>query len=139
MNRIIKRASAKLIGVTLISLVLSSMTPAAPIAFAQDKDIDEPVIAAGAGDDGILEVGVEYVNWYPGSGDLYGTDDDALGIYNELGAGGWTKRFAYGNGSAWEQDWKATWRPGGGTENVYVDTVDLAYFSGHGGPSWDNL
>ncbi len=78
MNGIIKRASAKLIGVTLISLVLSSMTPAAPIAFAQDQDSDEPVVAAGAGEDGSLEEGVEYVNWYPGSGDQSGTDDDAL-------------------------------------------------------------
>jgi len=113
--------------------------PMAPAAFAQDKNADEPVVAAGAGDDGVLEVGAEYVNWYPGSGDLYGTDDDAYGIYNQLGAGGWTRRFIYGNGAAWEQDWKVSWRPGGGTEHNYVDTVDLAYFSGHGGPSYDSL
>jgi hypothetical protein len=84
---------------------------------------------------GYWEVGVEYVNWYPGSGDLHRTDDDALWLYRILGWSGWTKRFRYGNRWAWEEDWKR--RSRGGTEHRYVDTVDLAYFSGHGGRHWD--
>lgn len=92
----------------------------------------------GSGDDSRWEVGVEYVNWYTGAPDLSRTDDDALGLYNVLGGGGWTRNFAYGNGLAWEEDWKASWRTGGGTEYGYVDAVDLAYFSGHGGSAWDS-
>lgn len=131
-----KRWFRRLIMTSVMSLICSSLTPFAPVAFAQQSERpDGGVVAAGAGDDGVLEVGVEYVNWYPGSGDLYGTDDDALSLYNELGNGGWTKRYAYGNSSAWEEDWKASWY--GGTEYNYVDQVDLAYFSGHGGPSYD--
>jgi hypothetical protein len=135
-----KPASARLIWVLLLSLLFSSLSPSTQVVLAREEEpLAEPAGATGAGDDGVLEVGVEYVNWYPGPGDLHGTDDDALGVYNELGNGGWTKRFAYGNDWAWEQDFKATWRPGGGTENSVVDTVDLVYFSGHGGPSWDDL
>ena len=115
-----KRWFRRLIMTSVMSLICSSLTPFAPVAFAQQSERpDGGVVAAGAGDDGVLEVGVEYVNWYPGSGDLYGTDDDALSLYNELGNGGWTKRYAYGNSSAWEEDWKASWY--GGTEYNYVD------------------
>lgn len=137
----IKPSSVQLTWALLLSLIFSAIMPYQPVAFAQDqKPADPPISAAQADDDGgTLEVGVEYVNWYPGSGDLWTTDDDALGLYNTLGSGGWIKRFAYGNGSAWEEDWKASWRPGGGTEHLYVDTVDLAYFSGHGGQGWDSL
>ncbi len=141
MKRVFKLSSIKVAWALLISMICSTIMPYQPVVRAQEAILaDGPVLAAQADDDGgTLEVGVEYVNWYPGSGDLYGTDDDALGLYNTLGSGGWIKRFAYGNGSAWEQDWKASWRPGGGTEHLYVDTVDLAYFSGHGGQGWDNL
>lgn len=137
-----RKSTIRAIWMVIVALVFSALTPCAPLAMAQAADPPDGNVgaaaASGAGDDGVYEVGVEYVNWYPGAGDLGGTDDDALSLYNGLGAGGWTKRFAYGNGDAWEEDWKATWRPGGGTENIYVDTVDLAYFSGHGGPSWDS-
>ncbi|HIC89768.1 MAG TPA: hypothetical protein EYP04_10265, partial [Anaerolineae bacterium] len=84
----------------------------------------------------LLEIGVEYINDYPGWwNDLSKRDDDALGLYNSLGSAGWVKRFAYGNYWAWEEDFKRWSR--GGTEWRYVDTVDLAYFSGHGGRAWD--
>ena len=74
----------------------------------------------------LLEIGVEYINDYPGWwNDLSKRDDDALGLYNSLGSAGWVKRFAYGNYWAWEEDFKRWSR--GGTEWRYVDTVDLAY------------
>lgn len=99
---------------------------------------DDPAAPAGplGVDDGILEVGVEWVEDYPaGWSDLPATRPDALGLYNTLGACGWTRRFAWGNGWAWEQDWKGLTKPGGGTEHVWIDTVDLAYFAGHGNSS----
>ena len=85
----------------------------------------------GADDGGAPEVGVEYINDFPGTAnDLAMTDDDALSLYNRLGNCGWTRSFAYGNSMAWEEDWKRT--AAGGTNNSYADTVDLAYFTGHG-------
>jgi len=124
---------AMAIGLLVLALALSgayvqAAGPATEAALSPAGDT-EP---AGA-DDNVLEVGVEWVNDYPGTGsDLSATDDDALGLYNRLGSCGWTRRFAYGNSLAWEEDWKGAAKPGGGTEDTYVDNVDLAYFSGHG-------
>jgi hypothetical protein len=102
--------------------------PSGPAAFCQEGAIS--MYCTGQ-DDGIREVGVEYVNDYPGTGsDLGLTDDDALSFYNRLGNCGWTRRFAWGNGNAWEEDWKRT--AAGGTNNSWIDTVDFAYFTGHG-------
>ncbi|RME85507.1 MAG: hypothetical protein D6775_02625 [Caldilineae bacterium] len=103
-------------------------------------------------DDNRLEVGVWYASDYPpagsGGSDLPATRPDALGLVNTLTSDcrlrilgiciwswptpKWTRRFVFANGAAWEQDWKRADAPGGGTENLYVDTVDLAYFAGHG-------
>jgi hypothetical protein len=88
---------------------------------------------APTGDDSTREYGDEWVNDYPsgvGLSDLSQTDDDARGLGNQLASAGWTWRFDYGNGYAWEEDWKRS--GSGGTEYNYVDTVDMAYFSGHG-------
>ena len=45
----------------------------------------------------------------------------------------WTRRFLYGDDLAWEQDWKR--QDLGGTNETYVDSIDLAYFAGHGSTS----
>ncbi len=90
------------------------------------------------------EVGVEWVQKYSpcGLGNLYNTKADAEGFYNTLGGKGWTKSFNWGTSSiadnAWEKDyekvgvggWDTRPYPDGG-----VDTVDFAYFSGHGSPN----
>jgi hypothetical protein len=125
---------SKIILLTLFALaLLVSLGLSGSVARADDP----PPEPTGYGDDGRWEVGVEYVNWYPWpTMDLWRTDDDALSLYNVLGWGGWTRRFEYGNRWAWEEDWKVSWR--GGTEYWYVDRVDLAYFSGHGGGCWDS-
>lgn len=128
----------KMIFVALSALALLSILALPETAASIDDpppDV-ETMSPAGSGDDGRWEVGVEYVNWYPGPGDLYRTDNDANSLYNVLGWAGWTRRFRYGNRWAWEEDWKTSWR--GGKEYRYVDTVDLAYFSGHGGRCWDS-
>lgn len=122
-----------------VALVVGLVVPASASVPAQPARTPNVETPTGAGDDSAWEVGAEYVNWYGGGSDLYQTDDDAYWLYTVLGWFGWTKRFIYDNQWAWEQDWKASWRPGGGTESAYVDTVDLAYFSGHGGTAWDSL
>lgn len=59
-----------------------------------------------------LEVGVEYIQNYPGtSSDLPNADDNAWGLYNSLRARGWCNAswadcFIWYNQNAWEQDFK---------------------------------
>jgi len=80
------------------------------------------------------EVGVEWVNTYDCLNALTHEHEDAGGFYDELvHHDGWVGAFNWGNGAAWEQDFK---RPDkGGTANVWVDTADFVYFTGHGSPS----
>lgn len=79
------------------------------------------------------EVGVEWVNNYDWLNQLTHEHTDAGGFYDELvNHDGWVGRFNWGDANAWEQDFKRTDR--GGTANHWVDTVDFAYFTGHGDP-----
>lgn len=113
-------------------------------------------VATATNDDGnIKEVGTEAVDiygydcnnehglWYndpdeggwcmenlPSGGWLMPCKDSAGGFINRLQGDGWTKRFQYGDSSAWEEDFKKSSL--GGTDNYYIDTVDFAYFCGHG-------
>ncbi|MRR34937.1 hypothetical protein EG829_09625, partial [bacterium] len=79
------------------------------------------------------EVGVEWVNAYDCLNALTHEHEDAGGFYDELvNHDGWVGSFNWGNGAAWEQDFK---RPDkGGTANSWVDTADFVYFTGHGSP-----
>lgn len=106
----------RLIIICIIYLVLNSVVLP---AYAGNDD----------GDD--REVGVEWVNQYHGrAGDLQFCDDDAGGFYNVLLSRGFTGRFNWGDYLAWESDFE---KPNvGGHDNVWVDAVDYAYFSGHG-------
>ncbi len=96
-------------------------------------------------DDGQWEIGVEWVNDYPGLfNDLAFRDDDAQDLYNTVGEQpGWVKSFECGNAGAWERDF--THAGLGGQENDMIDRVDIAYFSGHGSngcanwdPAWES-
>ena len=127
--------------------------PGLALADEPDQQPDTPTQPAGpifTADDGSLEFGVWWVEDYPpagaGGSDLSGTRRDVLGLRDQLTSTcrlyfwgtcwwgwptpSWIARHVYGNGSAWEEDWKGA--ASGGTEHIYVDTVDLAYFSGHG-------
>lgn len=96
--------------------------------------------AAYADDDGSsVAVGVEWVGQYTGTGSpmaVYGnlsTPDDCVGgLYNIVSdpRTNWGWAFNWGNGNAWELDWK---RPSlGGNAYRLADDVDLVAFSGHG-------
>ena len=87
-------------------------------------------------DDGQLDVGAEYTADQPplgsSSGDLPLCRTSARSFYYRLRDAGFTgsDSFIYGNQSAWEKDWKRSAL--GGTENNYVDDVDIAYYCDHG-------
>lgn len=86
-------------------------------------------------------VGVEWIQYYNGTNaDLGGTSPDANGFYNTMRANrrsddrGFTgSGLKWSNSLAWEKDWKDCSL--GGIDCSQVDTVDFAYFSGHGGPA----
>ena len=84
-------------------------------------------------DYGPLEVGVEYHGDYPGTAsDLPCAYNNASGLYNYLLARGWIGRFFWGNANSWEEDFKRA--AAGGTEDNWVDNVDLVFYEGHGWP-----
>lgn len=125
-------------GVLLIVLVV--VMPAMAQEPGPDGPLPSSIQAPQGYDDAYLEVGVEWVENYSGTGmpSLPATEPDALGLRNQLTGcwwAPWISRFAWGNGAAWEQDFKGYNKPGGGKEYAWADTVDLAYFAGHGGPT----
>jgi hypothetical protein len=81
-------------------------------------------------------VGVEWCNIYhglPGLADISGTDASAQGFNNYIkGLPNWSSRFDWGNDNAWEQDFKFSSAPGGGTDSYWTDNVHFAFFAGHG-------
>jgi len=83
------------------------------------------------------EVGVEWVNEFHGrNANLSYSDDMAVGFYNRLGGSSyWDQSFNWGDDLAWERDFRD--RSLGGDDHIWIDNVDFAYFSSHGG-SWNN-
>ncbi|WP_137935791.1 DUF6345 domain-containing protein [Chitinivorax sp. B] len=72
-------------------------------------------------DDAINEGGT---SWIGASQGLPGSQANAQGFVNRLSSAGWTIRFNWGEGNAWESDWNAN-------DDVYVDAVDFAFYTGH--------
>lgn len=80
--------------------------------------------------------GIE-ANWdYPPSGaggsDLPGVVPDANGFRSGMQGYGYSQRFSWNNGAAWEKDWRDC-SLGGGDCSYGVDRADYVYYSGHGG------
>lgn len=94
-----------------------------------------PLVRAGNDDANSKEVMVEWVEDYTarGWGYLDHQQEEATAFYNRLGNLGWTKRGNWGNDTAWESDFEKS--SVGGWDTSYIDSVDFAYFTGHGSPS----
>ncbi len=77
------------------------------------------------------ETADEWCEDYPGSGnDLSTPNETAQRFSDYLRDHGWTWKFDYGNGLAWEQDFKR--QDLGGTNNSYADATDAIIYCGHG-------
>jgi hypothetical protein len=79
------------------------------------------------------EVAAEWINYYGlvGKQNLSYRDDCAIGFYDHISSqSGWTGKFIHGNFQAWEEHWKRFDLDG--EDYMWVDTADIAYFSGHG-------
>ncbi|MFN8446681.1 MAG: DUF6345 domain-containing protein [Caldilineaceae bacterium] len=147
-------------GIRLAICIMMLLTTATSALAADNTSSSASPTEKQEADDGALEVGVWYVQDYEncggwGLGDLSATAPDALGLRNGLqkywyrepftifgitiipgqpypGAQ-WSTPLTWGNGSAWQKDWT---RPAvGGWDDSEADSVDLAYFSGHGASS----
>lgn len=129
--------------IIVVSLLLFHVAVA---ALPPPKASLDPTGLTGA-DDGVLDVGVEYVSDSPpagsGGGDLPICRTSARHLYDRLRDAGYTgsDSFMYANSLAWETDWKRSAL--GGHENTFVDNVDLAYYCDHGGSGsvyfpWDH-
>jgi len=150
-----KRNVVKIVGLVrravIVSLLLSLFSSAGVLGYEPTESDGRPGVGGGdrvapltvQGPQTVYEyplsVGVEYIADYPGTAnDLPCSANNAYGVYNTLRSSAWfggASSFIWGNGNAWEQDFKATTAPGGGNKNNWIDNVDLAFYEGHGNPT----
>ncbi len=87
----------------------------------------------GAYDDGVKEIGIEWVG-VTHHKPLYNTETNIEGFYNHMGTtGGYNREFNWGEYCAWETDF--TYVDIGGNDVGWVDAVDFVYYQDHGGPN----
>jgi hypothetical protein len=100
--------------------------------------VSAPQAPQGWGDDGIKEVGVEWINDFPGTADDRSHWDESCdGLYYGLTGAGWTGRFHWTDWNAFETDFKLASL--GGEEDNYVDNVDIAMICTHGSGKYDSF
>ncbi len=83
----------------------------------------------------MADIGIEWVKQYHGrAANLSNTQAQAEGLLNTLSG---VRRFNWGDDLAWDQDFEESGAgsPATGTDNTWIDTVDIAFFSGHGSSS----
>ena len=79
-------------------------------------------------------IGTESIDAYNNLNALTHEHEDAGGFYDELRVhDGATGKFNWGDGNAFEDDFKANAR--GGDADQWVEQADIVYFTGHGSPS----
>jgi len=103
-------------------------------AYSQDDDNHEfrPNTPTGDYDDGIKEVGVEWVG-LSYEARLTNSESDAGRFYHHMSTtGGYSQEFNWGEWNAWESDFRATENDGNDSE--WIDAVDMVYYKGHGNP-----
>ena len=125
------------VSLIVVLLVMGVRWGSAQDAAPSTAAIIEPQRPQGWGDEGIKEVGVEWINDFPGTADDRSHWDESCdGLYYGLTSVGWTGRFHWTDWSAYETDFKLASQ--GGSENSYVDNVDIAMVCTHGAGAYDN-
>ncbi len=130
----------------LLAVVLVALAGLSPAGAQGPGDQVSPEGYVYRPDDGIRELGAEYINDFHGYQNyLSMTSVDALSLRNRLRSCGWYSEnwygnygqggFIWGNDNAWEIDWKNNAL--GGQKNSMIEQVDLAYISSHGW--WDGF
>jgi hypothetical protein len=83
----------------------------------------------------MARIGIEWVKKYHGrASNLSNTQKQAEGFYNKLSG---TRSFNWGDDLAWDQDFEeqGVGSPATGTDTTWIDSVHIAFFSGHGVPT----
>ena len=115
---------------TLFALLCSALLALAlaQVALAQQEPATAQPGATTLDDGGAWEVGIHGT-----AGDLTAaTAAERAGMWDKLN--GWfVRRYSYAEAGAWEEDFKRA--DLGGTENSYIDSVDLQFYVGHGSPA----
>lgn len=124
--------------VILFFLMMMSSFMFLPVSFAAgDVNMNRkltPSAPSGAYDDGVKEVGIEWVGMSDLGSPLWNTETNIEGFYNWMGTeGGFNREFNWGEWSAWEEDFKEVAQ--GGTDTEWVDCVDFVYYQDHGNPN----
>jgi hypothetical protein len=63
-------------------------------------------------------------SWIGLSGGLAGSQANARGFVDGLAADGWNVNFNWGDGNAWESDWRSN-------DDTWVDAADFVFYTGH--------
>lgn len=63
-------------------------------------------------------------SWIGLSGGLAGSQANAQGFVDGLAADGWNINFNWGDGNAWESDWRRN-------DDTWVDAADFVFYTGH--------
>ena len=63
-------------------------------------------------------------SWIGLSGGLAGSQANAKGFVDGLAADGWLVNFNWGDGNAWESDWRRN-------DDTWVDAADFVFYTGH--------
>jgi hypothetical protein len=88
----------------------------------------------------MASVGIEWINNFPGpckQNTLSYCDETSVGFLNGMKSRGHTEKFNWGNQNAFERDFRDA--ASGGDDRDWVDAVDFAHFSSHGGTNDDNV
>lgn len=88
----------------------------------------------------MVAVGIEWINNFPApctQNTLSYCDETSEGFLNGMVSRGHTAAFNWGNGNAWERDFRDVSL--GGDDANWTDNVDFVHFSSHGGTGTDNV
>lgn len=88
----------------------------------------------------MVRAGIEWINSFTDACKATGLsycDDTAVGFLNAMKSRGHTEVFNWGNSNAWETDFRDP--DFGGDDTNWIDNVDFAHFSSHGGTSAENV
>ena len=88
----------------------------------------------------MARVGVEWINEFPApctQNTLSYCDETSVGFLNGMTSRGHATAFNWGNGNAFERDFRDP--ANGGDDSNWADNVDFVHFSSHGGTTDDNV
>jgi hypothetical protein len=132
---VLRRRKGAFVFLFLLMMVSAFMIFPAATAQSGLSEVQRYVPSAptGAYDDGVKEVGIEWVGMSDPSKPLWSTETNIEGFYNWMGSiGGYGREFNWGEYSAWEEDFKDA--SFSGTDSEWIDAVDFVYYQDHGNP-----